>query len=488
MRHLTSHGGPPKSSVIEFDHGSRRAPDDALEGATESGIGNVPRVRLFSGNGYAAVTGSRSSSVRPASVAAWLIPAITSWAIPAVSSLSSLADRNNHEYDSETMGYDVAVYGHLSLPKKAMTPWRGGTAEPGAHDDWGHLGGNDPSPHPIASVLERMGALADLTQGDGKVTVEGLLSKDPYIDHARVWAAAFRAAAPLGGQGRLTFVAIEGARFGYRVEITPEGSHVEALDDADLSAADKSPEVARIKVKLDALLMEALADDPDLAEMMGITLPAKKKPRPKKKATGKNKSAAKKGTRSKAELLELARDGKSADRRKALAELVRTDPAAAEALALEWLEGLSFGGSWAKDCSRTVAGLEVLPEIASDTTVATLCRELLKWGSTGIDVAIADTLAECRNPNTAEVIAANITREAFAEHVGQACDLLEVLARRGEVGDEAKLRSIVADPADWLSAAKPWFDAEGADGGYQQWLELLPDHARKTLEAANLPA
>ncbi|MCA9604502.1 MAG: hypothetical protein KC619_02835, partial [Myxococcales bacterium] len=300
------------------------------------------------------------------------------------------------------MGYDVAVYGTLRVPKKAMAAWRAGTADPGAHDDWGSLGGADPTAHPITTALERMGALAELSEGDGEIRVEGLLSEDLYIDHARVWAAAFRAAAPLGGKGSLTFLAIEGARFGHRLEVAPKGSRIAELDEAGLGAAERSPEVARIELKMDALLTEALATPP------------------RKKATKKKaaKKGATKAARSRDELIAATREGKSKDRSTALTELAALDPRAAESIALEWLQELGED-NWREAVLRTMNALDLLPEIVQPEGIAILCREALRRGSTGVDEQIFEVLGRCTHPDTAAIVASQITHEAIAESVGQ---------------------------------------------------------------------
>ncbi|MCA9622743.1 MAG: hypothetical protein KC731_27175, partial [Myxococcales bacterium] len=199
------------------------------------------------------------------------------------------------------------------------------------------------------------------------------------------------------------------------------------------------------------------------------------------------KTAKKKAARSRDELIAATREGKSKDRSKALTELAALDPRATESIALEWLQELD-NDNWREAAMRTMNAIDLLPEIVQPEGIAILCREALRRGSTGVDDQIFHVLSRCAHPDTATIVASHITHEAIAESVGQTSDLLKVLANRGEVGDEAKIRSLVDDPEGWLALAKPWFLERGAEASYAQWLELLPSKARKVLEAAGLEA
>jgi hypothetical protein len=168
--------------------------------------------------------------------------------------------------------------------------------------------------------------------------------------------------------------------------------------------------------------------------------------------------AAKPTTARKGKTPEALRDatasGKPKDRIGALKKLVDADPPAAAAIALAWLaepmldEESGELSIAAADASAKVGGADAIDRMiaialaGTPEYVAIACRTGLKYARLG---------------DTAVRIAAVLTEDAVRAHPEHACELLEVLEKRGELGDRARIEALCArapDLVDEPTAAK----------------------------------
>jgi hypothetical protein len=160
------------------------------------------------------------------------------------------------------MSWDVAVFGELKFPRGALSRWRELEADPSSFRDWkGHFEAKAPASS-VADVLQGLEALAgeeaivDVSAKGNSARVRALLPKDPFLDWAKRLAAAFRAAAGVGGEGALHFVGYETISLGYRVAVQAGQSTFEVLDRAGITAAEETPGFEEVG----AMVHEAMGD------------------------------------------------------------------------------------------------------------------------------------------------------------------------------------------------------------------------------------
>ncbi len=78
------------------------------------------------------------------------------------------------------MGYDVALFGELNVPRST---WLASALKP--VDGAGDFAAAGDSFATVADLLRRLGNLVSVTTDDNHVTVEGMMPKDAYLDLAR---------------------------------------------------------------------------------------------------------------------------------------------------------------------------------------------------------------------------------------------------------------------------------------------------------------
>ena len=176
-------------------------------------------------------------------------------------------------------GYEACIFGELVFPgladaaRQAQAEWRCTRLDPDAIDDWPEAfqhgqrprgsvtGQNDEDTLTIGQWLddcaryERSGTrhFLEFSEGAATVRVRGFLEEDDFDAYRRQLVTMFRLASAVGARGTLTLVSKPWQRFvlGYRVEVKPGGSRLDALAEEDvLHLEDRSAldaNVARVK-------------------------------------------------------------------------------------------------------------------------------------------------------------------------------------------------------------------------------------------------
>ncbi|MEZ4300997.1 MAG: hypothetical protein R3B70_39040 [Polyangiaceae bacterium] len=147
------------------------------------------------------------------------------------------------------MGYDVAVWGSLKLPKGGADTWRKLPVDGSAWNDWTmwfEYGEKGP-PRPVEQHLSEWAKFGEGSEhftvetGPSKVNVHAFLSQSAFVGRAQSIAALFRVAERAGATGEITFAGV-GSPLAFRLTLSKKGSTFEALDE-DL---ETSPEVMKV--------------------------------------------------------------------------------------------------------------------------------------------------------------------------------------------------------------------------------------------------
>jgi hypothetical protein len=163
-------------------------------------------------------------------------------------------------------GYEACIFGELVFPglagvaRQAQAEWRATRLDPDAIDDWPEAfqhgqrprgsvtGRDDDDALTIGQWLddcaryERSGArhFLEFSEGTATVRVRGFLEEDDFDAYRRQLVTMFRVASGVGARGTLTMVSKPWQRFvlGYRVEVKPGGSRLDALAETDVARLD----------------------------------------------------------------------------------------------------------------------------------------------------------------------------------------------------------------------------------------------------------
>lgn len=163
------------------------------------------------------------------------------------------------------MAWDVVMFGSLSVPERNVEEWL--TTSVTREDlPWlEELGGSDVphlTPEALLTFLSEVTVapheLFQVRVVDGRTTVEGYVSEDPYRETSQALALVFASAAAFGGVGELTFYGYQGLRFGERLRVGAGTTTFHCLTHDELGAVERLPAFvaldARIHARFDALM------------------------------------------------------------------------------------------------------------------------------------------------------------------------------------------------------------------------------------------
>jgi hypothetical protein len=153
----------------------------------------------------------------------------------------------------------MAVFGDLDIPKEQMDRWLASPLDGAAFKGWTGYLRETRDERTVAQLIEALKSwseegFVEVSEERGKLSLRGLLPKDPFMDWGPQIATAFRAAGPLGGNGDLYFVGFMTTDLAYGVQIGAGGSKLAELSDVERQAAEELPGFTEVATLVERMI------------------------------------------------------------------------------------------------------------------------------------------------------------------------------------------------------------------------------------------